>query len=83
MARFNTRYLRFTVVLCAAFLLSGDAGSAQGRHARLSRDLAERVRAGDVREASVIVTGTDAQVHESLAIAALGSASRSPCISVA
>ena len=64
MASFNTRNLRFTVVLCAAFLLSADAASAQGRHARLSRDLAERVRAGDVREASVIVTGTDAQVQD-------------------
>jgi len=34
-----------------------DAASAQGRHARLSRDLTERLRAGDVREASIIVTG--------------------------
>ena len=34
----------------------------RGRHARLSSDLAERLRAGDQREASVIVTGTDAQV---------------------
>jgi serine protease AprX len=65
MASFNTRNLRFTVVLCAAaFLLSADAASAQGRHARLSRDLAERLRAGDVQAASVIVTGTDAQVQD-------------------
>src|SRR6185503_6373221 len=65
MASFNTRNLRFTVVLCAAaFLLSADSASAQGRHARLSRDLSERLRTGDVREASVILTGTDAQVQD-------------------
>ena len=65
MASFTTRNLRFTSVLCAAaFLLSADAASAQGRHARLSSDLAERLRAGDVREASVIVTGTCAQVQD-------------------
>ena len=65
MASFTTRNLRFTSVLrAAAFLLSADAASAQGRHARLSSDLAERLRAGDVREASVIVTGTCAQVQE-------------------
>ena len=65
MASFTTRNLRFTSALCAAaFLLSADAASAQGRHARLSSDLAERLRAGDVREASVIVTGTCAQVQD-------------------
>ena len=65
MASFTTRNLRFTSVLCAAaFLLSADAASAQGRHARLSSDLEERLRTGDVREASVIVTGTCAQVQD-------------------
>jgi serine protease AprX len=57
------RNLRFAVTLgVLALFLSADMASAQGRHARLSRDLAERLRAGDAREASVIVTGTDAQV---------------------
>jgi len=68
MASITTRNLRFVLVLStAAFVLSADAASAQGRHARLSKDLAERVRSGDFREASVIVTGTDAQV-QSLAV---------------
>ena len=58
------RTIRLALTLsAAALLLSADVASAQGRHARLSRDLAERLRAGDIREASVIVTGTDAQVN--------------------
>ena len=58
------RHLRIALTLSVlALLLSADAASAQGRHARLSRDLAERLRAGDAREASVILTGTDAQVN--------------------
>ncbi|HZM96735.1 MAG TPA: S8 family serine peptidase, partial [Vicinamibacterales bacterium] len=60
--------LRLTTLLWAGatvFLLSADPASAQGsRHARLSSDLAERLRVGDQREASVIITGTEAQVNE-------------------
>ena len=47
MASFTNRNLRHTVVLCAAILLSADAASAQGRHARISGDLAERLKASD------------------------------------
>ena len=58
-----SRTLRLALLFSAvALLLSADVASAQGRRARLSKDLAERLRAGDAREASVIVTGTDAQV---------------------
>jgi serine protease AprX len=55
----------FTLTLCVAavVLALANPASAQGRHARLSSDLAERVRAGDAREASVIITGTAAQVN--------------------
>jgi serine protease AprX len=61
-----SKTLRLTTILCVAavFLVCADPASAQGqRHARLSSDLAERVRVGDQREANVIVTGTDAQVN--------------------
>ena len=60
--------LRLTTLLWAGatvFLLGADPASAQeSRHARLSSDLAERLRVGDQREASVIITGTEAQVNE-------------------
>src|SRR5262245_39332927 len=59
------RTLRLTAILPVAVsvFICADAASAQDkRHARLSSDLAERVRVGDQREASVIVTGTAAQV---------------------
>jgi serine protease AprX len=60
------RHLRLPLSVCAAaavFLGFADMAAAQGRpHARVSSDLAERLLAGDEREASVILTGTDAQV---------------------
>jgi len=49
----------FSALFTAAtvFLLCADVAAAQEqRHARLSSDLAERVRAGDQREANVIIT---------------------------
>ena len=60
-----TRTLRRALMLSAAasLLLSADIASAQGRHARLSKDLDALLSAGDTREVSVIVTGTDAQVN--------------------
>src|SRR5262245_37203189 len=61
------RTLNLTSIFCTVavvFLVTADAAWAQGgRHARLSSDLAERIRVGDQREASVIVTGTEAQVN--------------------
>ena len=56
--------LRLALMLsAAALLLSADMASAQGRHARLSRDLDALLSAGDTSEVSVIVTGTEAQVN--------------------
>jgi subtilisin family serine protease len=46
----------------AVLLVGVDHASAQGRGARLSRDLAARLAAGDTAETSVIVTGTDERV---------------------
>jgi len=57
----------FSALFTAAtvFLLCADVAAAQEqRHARLSSDLAERVRAGDQREANVIITATQAQVND-------------------
>src|SRR5688572_4044549 len=68
--------LRLTLLSWAAVAVSlvyADGAAAQGGgHASLSSDLAERVRAGDQREVSVIITGTDAQVSELAARHGLG-----------
>ena len=50
-------------IAAAMLLLLTDHAEAQGRHARLSRDLVDRLQAGDTTDTSVIVTGTQARVN--------------------
>jgi serine protease AprX len=51
----------FLAALCALALSTADA-AAQGRRARLSDDLVERLKAGDADGATVIVTGSDVRI---------------------
>ena|SRR5688572_30686097 len=57
--------LRVAIVslLATGVVAMSTEASAQGRRARLSEDLVERLRSGDTTETSVIVTGTQSQVN--------------------
>ena len=48
---------------CMAIVAANDA-AAQGRRARLSEDLEQKIQAGDARPTSVILTGSQAKVDE-------------------
>ena len=69
MAIFTALRFQFPRVTCLVLVAGGvwlaGAGdlAAQGRHARLSSDLAERLRSGDLQETSVIITATDVLVN--------------------
>ncbi len=51
------------VASCMAIVAANDA-AAQGRRARLSEDLEQKIQAGDARPTSVILTGSQAKVDE-------------------
>jgi serine protease AprX len=72
--RFGSPALRrtLTALLSAGVLLGAADAHAQGRRARVSSDLAERIDAGDAGATTVIVTGTDAQLGQLVARHRLG-----------
>ena len=53
--------------LASLTLLVASTAGAEGRHARLSQDLRDRVRSGDTSATSVILTGSQADYRRPMA----------------
>ena len=62
LTRCSKVYRAVTLLAVVFSLLAAPAAQAQGRRARLSEDLKQRLRQGDQDTTSVIVTGSPARV---------------------
>jgi hypothetical protein len=62
-SRLMLRGALVSLLAAGVVALSSPEAWAQGRRARLSEDLEERLRTGDTSETSVIITGTQASVN--------------------